>query len=106
MYARPIPIQAKVHFKNLQFLAVAYNMGVLSCAFDVVLTAVFFPLFKLFVETEMTRSQPIIVKDCIFKIRTYILCTISLAISYVSHLFMLIFVQCRSISITMMRTGS
>ena len=34
-----------------------------------------------------------------------ILCTISLAISYVSHLFVLIFVQCRSISIAMMRTG-
>ena len=35
-----------------------------------------------------------------------ILCTISLAISYVSHLFELIFVQCRSISIAMTRTGS
>ena len=42
-------------------------MGVLSCAFDVVLTAVFFPLFKQFPEIEMTRSQPIIVRECIFK---------------------------------------
>ena len=36
MYARPIPVQTKVHFKNLQFLTVTYNMGVLSFAFDVV----------------------------------------------------------------------
>ena len=36
MYARPIPIQTKVHFKRLQFRAVTYDMGVLSCAFDVV----------------------------------------------------------------------
>ena len=42
IYARPIPIQAKVHFKNLQFPDVTYDMGVLSCAFDVVLTAVRF----------------------------------------------------------------
>ena len=36
MYARPIPVQTKVHFKNLQFLAVTYDMGVLSYAFEVV----------------------------------------------------------------------
>ena len=36
MYARPIPIQTKVHFKTLQILAVTYDMGVLICAFDVV----------------------------------------------------------------------
>ena len=36
MYARPIPVQTKVHFKTLQFLAVTYDMGVLFCAFDVV----------------------------------------------------------------------
>ena len=36
MYARPIPIQTKVRFKNLQFLAVTYDMGVLNCDFDVV----------------------------------------------------------------------
>ena len=36
MYARPLPEQTKVHFKNLRFLAVAYDMGFLSCAFDVV----------------------------------------------------------------------
>ena len=36
MYARPIPMQTKVHLKNLQFLAVTYDMVVLSCAFDVV----------------------------------------------------------------------
>ena len=43
MYARPLPVQTKMHFKNLQFLSAAYDMGVSSCAFDVVLTAVFFP---------------------------------------------------------------
>ena len=36
MYAMQIPVQTKVHFKNLQFLTVTYDMGVLSCAFDVV----------------------------------------------------------------------
>ena len=61
MYARQKPVQTKVYFKILIFLAVTYDMGVLSCAFDVIETAVFFPLFKQFVETEMTWSQPIIV---------------------------------------------
>ena len=42
MHARPIPGQTKMHFKKLQFLAVTYDMGVLSCAFDVVKTAVCF----------------------------------------------------------------
>ena len=42
MYARPIQVQTKVHFKNLQFLAVTYDMGVLSCAFDFVKTVVCF----------------------------------------------------------------
>ena len=36
MYAMPIPIQTKVHVKNLQFLAVTYDMGFLSFAFDVI----------------------------------------------------------------------
>ena len=36
MYARPIPVLTKVHFKYLQFLAVTYDVGVLNCAFDVV----------------------------------------------------------------------
>ena len=35
-----------------------------------------------------------------------ILCTISLAISYVSHLHVLIFVQCRTLSNVMTKTGS
>ena len=42
MHTRQIPRQTKVHFKNLQFLAVTYDMGVLSCALDVVKTAVCF----------------------------------------------------------------
>ena len=36
MYALLIPVQTKVHFKNLQFPAVTYDMGFLSFAFDVV----------------------------------------------------------------------
>ena len=70
MYARPIPVQTKVHFENLHFLAVTYDIGVFSCAFDVVSTAVFFVfvfLLKQFLETEMTWSQPFIVRECILK---------------------------------------
>ena len=33
----------------------------------------FFPLFKQFLETEMTWSQPFIVRECMFKIRAYVL---------------------------------
>ena len=35
MYAMPIPVQTKVHFKSLQSLAVVYNMDFFSFAFDV-----------------------------------------------------------------------
>ena len=42
MYARPIPVQTKVHFKKLQLLAVTYDMEVLICDLDVILTEVFF----------------------------------------------------------------
>ena len=43
MYARQIPVQTKVHFKKLYFLAVTYGMKFLSRAFDVVQTAVSSP---------------------------------------------------------------
>ena len=36
MYARPISVQTKVHFKNLKFVAVTYDMEVLIYAFDVI----------------------------------------------------------------------
>ena len=36
MYARPVPVQTKVHFKHLQFLAVTNDMEVLNYAFGVV----------------------------------------------------------------------
>ena len=36
MYARPIPVPAKVHFKKLQFLAMTLDMEVSICAFDVI----------------------------------------------------------------------
>ena len=70
MNARPIPVQTKVHFKNLQFLAVSYDMGILSCTCDVVKTVLCFPLLTLlkqFLGTEMTCSQTIIVSESIFK---------------------------------------
>ena len=68
MYARPIPVQTKVHFNNLQFLAMTYDMSF----FKVMLSTFskrqcFFPLFKQFLENIMTWNQPIIVRECIFK---------------------------------------
>ena len=33
MYAIPIPVQTKVHFKNEQFLAVTFDMGFLKFCF-------------------------------------------------------------------------
>ena len=41
--------------------------GVVNLCFQRFLKAVFFPLYKQFLETEMTWSQPIIVRECIFK---------------------------------------
>ena len=35
MYARPIKVQTKVHFKMLQFLVVTYDMGFLRRVIDV-----------------------------------------------------------------------
>ena len=63
MYARPIPVQTKVHFKNLQFLAWGFKLCFRRCLNG----SGFFPLFKQFLETEKTWSQPIIVRECIFK---------------------------------------
>ena len=40
MYTKPISEQTKMHFKNLKFLTVTYDMGFLS--FDVDLTTVLF----------------------------------------------------------------
>ena len=65
MYARPIRVQTKVHFKNLQF------EGFKLCFRRSLNSSVFFPLFKQFLETEMTWSQPIIVRECIFKNQNY-----------------------------------
>ena len=53
MYGRPIPVQIEVHLINLQFLAVTYAMGVLSCAFDLVNTVVcFFLCLSNFLELK------------------------------------------------------
>ena len=62
MYARPIPVQTKVHFKNLP-----YGMEVLSLSFLRCLNGSVFPLFNQFLKTEKTWSQPVIVRECIFK---------------------------------------
>ena len=67
MHARPIPGQTKVHFKNLLFLAVTYDMGVLSVLSTLSKRQCVYPLFKQFLGTEMTSSQTIIVRECIFK---------------------------------------
>ena len=49
MYARPLPVQTKVHFKYLQFLVVAYDMVFLKMCFRRCLnSSVFFPLYKQF----------------------------------------------------------
>ena len=52
LFARPIPVQTIVHFKDLQFLAVTYDMGVLSCAFDVVKTVVCLLCLRNFYELK------------------------------------------------------
>ena len=67
MYAMPIPVQTKMHFKNLQFLAVTYDMGDLILLLTLSKWQCLFHLFKQLLETEMTWSQPIIVRECIFK---------------------------------------
>ena len=61
MYERPIQVQTKVHVKTL--LVVTYHMFFLRCAIDVVQAVV----FKQFLETELSNSPPIIVRECIFK---------------------------------------
>ena len=61
MNAMPIPVKTKVHFKNLQFLAVAYDMGFKDLLLTLSKQWCVFPMFKQFLETEMTWSQPIIV---------------------------------------------
>ena len=50
----------KSPFKKMQFLAI-------SGGFKFCFTAVIFSLFKHFPEAEMTWSQLIIVRECIFK---------------------------------------
>ena len=56
-------MQRKVHFKFLQFLVVTYDIGNRRHLNGSGL----FPLIKHFVETDMTKSPPIIIRECIFK---------------------------------------
>ena len=63
VYARPIPVQIKVHFKKMQFLAVTYDMGVLKLCFRCCLNwQCLFSLLNRILETKMTWSQPNIVR--------------------------------------------
>ena len=59
--------KAKTIFKKMQFLAVTYDMEVLSLSFRRCLIGSVFPLFIQILKAEMTCSQPVIVRDCIFK---------------------------------------
>ena len=52
MYARPIPLQTKMHYKNVQILAVAYNIGGFNLCFRHCLNGSGgFHLFKQILET-------------------------------------------------------
>ena len=62
MYARALPVQTKVHFKNLLFLAVTCDMGFLSCLNGSVFS------FKQFLETEMILEST---NHCT-RMRTYV----------------------------------
>ena len=57
----------KCILKNLQFLAVTYDMVVLSLSFRRCLNGIVFSFVNQFLETEMTWSQPIIERECLFK---------------------------------------
>ena len=67
MYARSLPVQKKVHFKTLQFLTVAYDKSFKVVFSTLTKRQCCFPLFKQFLDTEMTWSHPIIVRECTFK---------------------------------------
>ena len=57
------------------FLVVTYDMGFLRCATNVKTLSKrkwFITLFKQFLETEMSKSPPIIARECFFKNQNYI----------------------------------
>ena len=60
-------------------------------------------IYVIFIEGNLKTLEVVLIQ---ILMKVSILCTISLAISYVSYLFVLIFVHCRSISTAMTRTGS
>ena len=69
-YARPIKVLTKVHFKILQFLVVMYMHDIslfTLCYRRCQNGSGLFSLFKHFLETEMSKSPRIIIKQCIFK---------------------------------------
>ena len=69
MYARPLQVQIKVYLKKrLQFNVVVYDMGFFRVALSTLSRRqCLFPSFKQFLETELTWSQAIILRKCIFK---------------------------------------
>ena len=63
MYAKPIQ-----HFKVLQFLVVPYDMGFLSLFYRRCQNSSgLFSLLYQFLEAEMTKSPPIIVREFMFQ---------------------------------------
>ena len=74
MYARSIQVQAKVHLKILQFLVLMYDKGFTLCFRSCPNGNGLFSPFKQFLESEMSKSPPIIVRECIFKNQNLFFC--------------------------------
>ena len=73
-----------------------------------IFTQTIFSVNLIKIGSELTKLliNEIFITTCHRQFFEYILCTISLAISYVSYLFVLIFVKYLTISIAMTRAGS
>ena len=68
MYGRPVQVQTKVHSKRLHFLAVTHDIGFFTLCYRRCRNGSgLFDFFKIFLETEMSKSPPIIVRECVLK---------------------------------------
>ena len=65
--ASTLRVQSKEHDENLRFLDPVYDMVFFKFCFRRCLKGSVFLLFNQFLEIVMTWSQPIIVRECIFK---------------------------------------
>ena len=65
MSIRPIPVQTKVHFKILQLFMSCNTRGLEGSELSAV--------FKLFLETEMTRVYQSMIEIAYSRVRTYVL---------------------------------